>query len=94
MMSDSDFASYADDNTSYVLADTIDKVVKRLETASVNLFKWFVDNEMKANQDKSQLIVSENENVSIYIGPFEIKIPIVKNYSESRLIVDLISMCI
>ena len=28
---------------------------------------------MKANQDKCHLIVSKNENVSIYIGPFEIK---------------------
>ena len=37
MMSDTDFASYADDNTPYVLADTIDVVIKRLETASVNL---------------------------------------------------------
>ena len=28
---------------------------------------------MKANKDKCHLIVSKNENVSIYIGPFEIK---------------------
>ena len=73
MMSDTDFASYADDNTPYVSADTIDEVIKRLETASVNLFKWFADNQMKANQDKCHLIVSKNENVSMHIGPFEIK---------------------
>ena len=36
MMSDNDFASYADDNTLYVSVDTIDEVIKRLETASVN----------------------------------------------------------
>ena len=29
MMSDTDFASYADDNTPYVAADTIDEVIKR-----------------------------------------------------------------
>ena len=42
----------------YVSADTIDKVIKRLETASVKLFKWFADNQMKANQDKCHLTVS------------------------------------
>ena len=49
IMSDTDCASYAKDNTPYVLVDTIDGVIKRLETASVNLFKWFVDNKMKAH---------------------------------------------
>ena len=37
------------------------------------MFKWFADNQMKANQDKCHLIVTKNENVSIHIGPFEIK---------------------
>ena len=72
-MSSTDFASYADDNTPYVSADTIDEVIKRLETASVNLFKRFVDNHIKANQDKCHLIASKNENASMHIGPFEIK---------------------
>ena len=31
-MNDTDFASYADDNTPYVSADTIDDVFKSLET--------------------------------------------------------------
>ena len=39
MMSDTDFASYADNNTPYVSADTIDEVIKKLETAFVILFK-------------------------------------------------------
>ena len=73
MMNDTDFASYADDNTCYVSVDTIDEVIKRLEPASVNLFKWIVDNQMKANQDKCNLIFSKNENVSMHIGTFQIK---------------------
>ena len=73
MMSDTDFASYADDNTPYVSADTIDEVIKTLETAFVKLFKWFANNQMKANQDKCHLIVSKNENISMYISAFEIK---------------------
>ena len=80
MMCDTGFASYADDNTTYITADTIDEVIKRLEAASGKLFKWFADNQMKANQDKCHLIVSKNENVSMHIGPFEIKTPIAKNY--------------
>ena len=73
MMSDTDLASYADDDTPYVSADTINEVIKRLETASVNLFKWFVDNQMKASQDKRHLIVSKNENVSMHTAPVQIK---------------------
>ena len=74
MMGDTYFASYADDNTSYVSPDTIDEVIKRLETVSLQLFKWFADKQMKVNQDKFHLMISENENVSMYIRPFEIKI--------------------
>ena len=37
------------------------------------LFKLFADNQMKANQDKCHLIVSKNENVSLYIGSFEVE---------------------
>ena len=33
MMSHTDFASYTDDNTPYISADTIDDVIKRLENA-------------------------------------------------------------
>ena len=39
MMSDTDFASYADDNTPYVSADTVGEVLNRPEIASVKLFK-------------------------------------------------------
>ena len=70
-MSDTDFASYAKDNTPYASADTIDEFIKRLETASVKLFKWFAGNQMKVNQDKYHLIVSKNGKISI--GLFEIK---------------------
>ena len=70
-----DFASYATNNTPYVSAGTIHEVIKRLETASVKLLKWFPDNQIKANQDKCHLIVSENENISMHIGSFKIKNP-------------------
>ena len=64
MMSDTYFTSYVDDNTPYVSADTIDKVIKRLQTASVKLSKWCTNNRMKTNQDK-YLIVGKKENISM-----------------------------
>ena len=73
MMSDTDFASYADDNTPYISADTVDEIIKRPKTATVKLFKWFADKQMKANQDKCHLVISKNENVSVHIDPFGIK---------------------
>ena len=72
MMSDTDFASYADDNTPYVSADAIEEVIKRLENFSAKFFKWFAENQIKANKDKFHLSISKNESVSVYIGPFEI----------------------
>ena len=73
MTSDTDFASYVDDSTRYASADTIHEVIKGLIPATVKLFKWFADNQMNSNQDKYHLIVSKNENISMYAGPFEIK---------------------
>ena len=73
MMSDTDSASYADDNTSYVSSDTIDEVIKRLENTSTKLFKWFAHSQMKPNQNKFHLIVSKNKNVLMYIAPFQNK---------------------
>ena len=43
-MCETDFASYADDNTFYVLGDSIDDVIESLEDDSINLFNWFLDN--------------------------------------------------
>ena len=39
IMCKTDFASYADDYTPYVLEDSIDYVIKSLEDDSINLFK-------------------------------------------------------
>ena len=80
MMSDTDLASYAADNTPYVSADTIDEVIKRLETASVKLFKWFAVNQMKANQDKCHLIASKMRIYQCLLVLLKLWKTIVKNY--------------
>ena len=68
-----DFASYADDNTIYDAGDNIDEVIFSLQESSKKLFKWFANNQMKANEGKCHLIVSTNELTEIQIGDFRIK---------------------
>ena len=68
-----DFESYADDNTPYVSGDSIDNVIKSLEVDSINLFKWFLDNQMKANSDKCHLITSKLSCMNLKIGDINIE---------------------
>ena len=63
MLSNIDFASYADGNTSYVVKDDIKEDMKSLESATVELVQWFSNNQMKANPDKCHLITRK---VGIY----------------------------
>ena len=47
-MCETDFARYADYNTPNVSGDSIDYRIKSFEDDSINLFKWFLDNQVKA----------------------------------------------
>ena len=79
-MKDIDFASYADDNTTYVACDSIEDVIRILENDSIKLFKWFSDNMMKVNKDKCHLIDNSNEPVSMKLDNIEIETATVKDY--------------
>ena len=81
VLSQTDFASYADDNTPYVEANNIDEVIAILENDSIQLFKWFPDNQMKVNKDKCHLVISNNEKVSIKIDNIELE-----NTSSKKLL--------
>ena len=72
-MKEADFSSFADDNTPYRTADTIEEVIKLLERDSTMLFKWFSDNQMKANISKYHLLVNKKDEVVINLGETEIK---------------------
>ena len=67
IIEDTEIASYADDNTLYVISNNIDGIIKLLEEASEILFKWFNDNLMQINSDKCHLLVSSNNTVKIKI---------------------------
>ena len=74
-MWETDFVSYADGNTPYALAlgDSIDDVIKCLEDDSINLFKWFLDNQMKANCDKCHRITSKKSCMNLRIRNMNIE---------------------
>ena len=72
-MKETNFSSYADDNTPYRTADTIEDVIKLLESDSTILFKWFSDNQMKANISKCHLLVNIKDEVVINLEETEIK---------------------
>ena len=65
MVNETDFANYADDDTPYASADTIDDVIKSLEYDYMNFLKWFVDNQMKANSNKSHLITNKQSCMNL-----------------------------
>ena len=66
-MNETDFASYANGNTPYVTGNSTEDVINSLKNVSITLFKWFADNQMKANKGKCQLLISSSENVTINV---------------------------
>ena len=58
MDSKCNIANFADDNTPYCFGSDNESVIEILENDSVRLFRWFEDNAIKANPDKSHLILS------------------------------------
>ena len=73
VISDTDFSSYADDNTTYDSGNSIDEVISSLQESAEKLFQWFSDNQMKGNTDKCHLIVSIDEPIEILVGESLIK---------------------
>ena len=80
-LSQTDFTSFADDNTPYVEANNIDKVIKTLENDSIWLFQWFSDNQIKANKNDCLLAINNNEKVSMNIDDIKIE-----NTSSEKLL--------
>ena len=73
VISNTDFSSYADDNTIYDSGNSIDDVISSLQESAEKLFQWFSHNQMKGNTDKCHLIVSTDEPIEIRVGASLIK---------------------
>ena len=63
IMNETDFASYADDNTPHRAANTVDEVIQSPEHDSIMLSQWFSDNQMKADISKCHLLVNKEDEM-------------------------------
>ena len=81
MIDDINIANYADNNTPFVSGGTPLSVITSLENAAVKLFKWFVNNHMKANQNKCYLLMSIFTPISIRVKDY-----IIKNSDNEKLL--------
>ena len=66
-MNETDFASYADNNISYVVGSNIDDVIINLQNLSQTLSQCFYDNQVKANPYKCQFICSTDDKVNMNV---------------------------
>ena len=74
IMNSVNFVSYADDNTPYIIGDTVIQVTESLKEETSDEFTcWFANNQRKANPGKCHLITSSNDEVSMYVENCNIK---------------------
>ena len=59
-MKETEFTSYADDNTLHDAGSTIEDATSSLQESFKKLFKWFSDNQMLRNSRKFHLMLSAN----------------------------------
>ncbi|XP_057294621.1 uncharacterized protein LOC130623149 [Hydractinia symbiolongicarpus] len=81
MITEVEFASFADDTTPYTVGESLNDVIKSLKKASSDIFKWFELNQVKANPEKCDLIFNVNEKVQ-----FELKNNIIESSPSVRLL--------
>ena len=68
-MNNTKITNYADDNTPYICDINIDIALNILESDGNTIFNWFAENFLKANANKSHLIVTKKpEGFSVTIG--------------------------
>ena len=63
--SDINIANYADDNTPYACSSDLDSVIFKLQKNTERIFRWFYNNNLILNAEKSHLIVSTKKNLEI-----------------------------
>ena len=62
-----DIVNYADDNTPYACEKSIEDVIVTLENSAASVFKWIKFNYLKANPEKSHVVLSDNHKRDINI---------------------------
>ena len=59
------FANNAHDTTPYSVGSTTTEVLENRSSISIKLFTWFTNNQMKANDDKSRLLLSSPDGSAL-----------------------------
>ena len=77
-----ELANYADDNTLYTINKNIDEIIKSLENDSSILIKWFSENYLVMNADKSQLLITKHLDKAF----IEIDNEIIENSNTVKLL--------
>lgn len=65
-IADSDTADHADNNIPYTCLSDLDSVISKLQKKRVS--RWFHENNVISNPEKSHLIVSSKENLEIQVS--------------------------
>ena len=76
-----DIVNYADDNTPYVCEGNVNNIIFTLENVASKLFLWIKQNYLKANPDKSHLLLSDKEDRII-----KIQSDIIQNTNSIKLL--------
>ena len=59
--------NYVDDNTPYAMENSTEEVIRQLEKCTNSLIQWISQNFLKANPNKSHLLLSESGNNVIQV---------------------------
>ena len=62
---ENNFANYADDTTPYSVGSKTTKVLENLSDITKKPFTWFANNQMKARNDKYQLLLSSPDDTAV-----------------------------
>ena len=57
-----DVANYADDTTPYSSGSDFNTILNNLQKGVEKIFKWFLENRLKANADKCHLLLSSKDH--------------------------------
>ena len=71
--SDIDIANYADDNRPYACSSDLDSAIFKLQRNTERIFRWFHNNNLISNAEKSNLIVSTKKDLEIQVSRCSIK---------------------
>ena len=71
-VNDVSITSYADDNTSSMIADNVDDLITSFEQASSGFFEWFKNSLLRSNAGKCHLLVSTNDRVNMNVNGFKL----------------------